>query len=37
MTAGDSDGRRLYVATGNAHKAREIQQILAPFGWDVAV
>jgi XTP/dITP diphosphohydrolase len=28
---------RLYVATGNAHKAREIEQILAPLGWDVRV
>ena len=30
-------GHRLYVATGNAHKAREIEQILAPYGWDVTV
>lgn len=29
--------KRLYVATGNAHKAREIEQILAPLGWEVRV
>lgn len=34
MSSSTESGRRVVVATGNAHKVAEIAQALSPFGWE---